>query len=291
MSHINTRELGLLLTHQLADVEDLHYGYWELDQEPCLNRIQEAQDRYSDVVVEAVERALDGRKADRLLDIGCGSGKLLLRLVADGHRADAVTPSEYLHERLMRKIEEQRPADRPEVFLSTLEELPVDELAGRYELCLFSESFQYMWMVHSLPRLRRLLTPQGRVVICDFFKSERHGDGGPGDRAFGGGHPIQDFYRFIEEYRFRLIEDVDITAHISPSVELLDRLIRERGMPAVDSVTRYLQSRYPMPSKITSFVFRRPLRQLRYRYLSGHRNKATFERYKTYRLIIMEPIR
>ena len=88
-----------------------------------------------------------------------------------------------------------------------------------------------------------------------------------------------------------LIEDEDITAHISPSVELLDRLIRERGIPAVDSVTQYVQSQYPMLSKITSAVFRRPLRELRYRYLSGHRNKANFERYKTYRLIVMEPIR
>jgi SAM-dependent methyltransferase len=288
---MNTHELGLLLAHQLADVEDLHYGYWELDQEPSLDRIQEAQDRYSDVVVEAVEHALDGRRAGRLLDIGCGTGKLLLRLLADGYRADAVTPSEYFHERLVRKIEEQRPAYRPHVFLCTLEELPVDELAGAYELCLFSESFQYMWIKRSLPRLRRLLAPQGRVVICDFFKTERHGDGGLGDRAFGGGHPIQDFYRFVEEYRFRLIEDVDITAHISPSVELLDRLMRERGIPAVDSLTRFVRSRYPILSKAAAIVFRRPLGRIRYNYLSGHRNKATFERYKSYRLIVMEPIR
>ena len=75
-------------------------------------------------------------------------------------------------------------------------------------------------------RLARLLKPGGVVVICDFFRTEHDGDGGPGDKSFGGGHDLQEFYELVKSVPFEIETDRDIT----PLLEETADAIAEAGV-------------------------------------------------------------
>ena len=136
--------------------------------------------------------------------------------------------------------------------------------------------------------LKSILKPNGRVLISDFFKSVHHGDGGFGDKSFGGGHPIKKFYRLIDDNNFKILNDVDITGNLSPNIELVDKIVMGRIYPAIQTIDDYLTEKHPVIYKILKFFYRKKMKKLKYKYFSGYRNKKTFEKYKTYLLIILE---
>ena len=78
---MTTRELGLLLTRQLLDVEDLHYGLWDPDLRLTVANLPTAQQRYSDLLLDRVDRLLAGIVQPRILDVGCGTGHLMQQLI------------------------------------------------------------------------------------------------------------------------------------------------------------------------------------------------------------------
>ena len=41
--------------------------------------------------------------------------------------------------------------------------------------------------------MKNILKSDGKAIVCDFFKTEHDGDGGPGDKSFGGGHALDQF--------------------------------------------------------------------------------------------------
>jgi ubiquinone/menaquinone biosynthesis C-methylase UbiE len=87
----------------------------------------------------------------RVLEVGCGSGDLALRLAADGHDVLAIDP---------------RAPDGPVFRRVTLEEL--DE-PGRFDAVVASRSLHH---VHDLPaavdKLAALLAPGGVLVLNEF---------------------------------------------------------------------------------------------------------------------------
>ena len=132
------------------------------------------------------------------------------------------------------------------------------------------------------------LKPGGKVVICDFFKTEHHGDGGPGDGSFGGGHAMADFYRKVKESKFELIRDEDITKRVSPNLQLVNDFLHNTIKPVGLTLNKYLSDNYPKLSWIAHKLLRKKLDRMNYKYFEGHRSKATFERYKTYHLLVCQ---
>lgn len=285
--HMTSRELGLVLAQQLLDVEDLHYGLWDPDLELTPGNIIRAQQRYTDMLLAVVEERLRGIVRPHILDVGCGTGHMLALMLARGYQVDAVNPSAYLnrqvHERLRRLN-----ATATILFESDFETLSVDRCAHRYDLLLFSESFQYIPLPEIFAKAPHLLKAHGQMVICDFFKTAAHCDGGVGDRSFSGGHLLGDFYRLLGESPFGVVRDEDLTARVSPNIALLDDWLTNRLSPALGSINRYLEGRYPRLTRLSRWVLRRKLERLRYKYFSGHRSKAIFEKYKSYRLLVLQ---
>ena len=288
---MHSRELGLVLAEQLLDIDDLHYGWWEEGEPPSLAGMKAAQERYSQKLIDAVERL--SPPGARILDVGCGTGHLMQKLLLRGFRVDGVIPAPWLEKRVRERLAtvEAAAADgyRPTVFPCMFENMPDAARAEPYDLILFSESFQYIPLDASLPMLRALLVPDGRVLVCDFFKTAHHGDGGPGDKSFGGGHKIARFHAALETHRFELLEDQDVTRFISPSVALVDQLLRQRIGPAMGSIDQYISARIPRIRKLLGWIFRKKIAKLRYKYLAENRTQAVFERYKTYRLLVLQP--
>jgi len=289
---MSSRELGLVLAQQLLGVDDLHYGLWDDDLPLTFSNLAEAQQRYTNLILEALPSP-EGREV-RVIDIGCGTGHLLTQLLACGYCADGLVPAPKLAEQVRKRLAEQarQTGKRTRLFETTFEQFPVEDYAGYYDAALFSESFQYIPMSASLPILEHIVRPGGRVVICDFFQTEQSGDGGPGDRSFGGGHRMKAFYAELARYPFSLLQDVDITHQVSPNIRLLDEMLMHKLLPAGQTLNRYLSTNHATSWRIIralfNALFRKKLEKQKYKYFSGHRTQAVFERYKTYRLLVLK---
>lgn len=285
--NMSSRELGLVLAQQLLGVEDLHYGLWDPDLELTPGNIARAQQRYTDMLLDRVDRQLAGIQRPCILDIGCGTGHMLTLLLARGYRVDAVNPSTDLNRQVHERLQRLN-ATASTLFECDFESLPVELCAHRYDLLLFSESFQYIPLPEIFSKAPRLLKARGQMVICDFFKTAAHCDGGVGDRSFSGGHLLGNFYELLEDSPFRILQDEDLTTRVSPNIALLDDWLTNRLSPALGSINCYLEGRYPRLTRLSRWVLRRKLERLRYKYLSGHRSQAVFEKYKSYRLLVLQ---
>ncbi|MGV8935159.1 MAG: class I SAM-dependent methyltransferase [Gallionellaceae bacterium] len=280
---MGSRELGLVLTQQILGVDDLHYGLWDDELELKLANLGIAQQRYTDNMINAMPSPQPGPV--KVFDIGCGTGHVLAQLLSRGYEADGLVPAPSLA-KLVRMQQAKFPDKKSRLFECRFEDVPVDELAHQYDVCLFSESFQYISMEASFDILQKILKPGGIVVICDFFKTEHHGDGGPGDGSFGGGHAMADFYRKIKESRFALVRDDDITKHVSLNLQLVNDLLHNTIKPVGMTFDKYLSDNYPKITWIVKKLLRKKLERMNYKYFEGHRNRETFERYKTYHLMV-----
>lgn len=282
---MTTRELGLVLAQQLLDVDDLHYGLWDADLEQSLGNLRIAQQRYSELLLDTAAELLDGQDFPHILDVGCGTGRLAEQLLARGWQVTAVSPSRALAEQARKRLAAY-PASQARLLECRFEDLPA--AVGRFELVLFSESFQYIPLQQLLQRLPGLLVPGGKVLVCDFFKTVAHGDGEVGDHSFGGGHLLTEFYRQLEVSSFELLQDTDLTRRISPTIELLDGWLNDRLIPAAGTLDDYLLDNYPRLAGLLKWLLRHKLARLRYKYLAGNRSRAVFEKYKSYRLLIFK---
>lgn len=285
---MDTRELGLILGQQILNVDDLHYGYWNDELELSFANLPEAQRRYTEKLLEAFPPASDTR---RVLDVGCGTGNTMAALIQRGYRVDGMIPSASLarivRERLSALSSPGGAENDAQVFECKLEEFDTTAHSRKYDVILFSESFQYMAMEESFPVLERILLPGGRIIICDFFRTVHDQDGAAGDHAISGGHPLKEFHEQVERRGYRIEMDRDITKHMSPNFKLVNDLLMLKTKPVLETCSLYLGSRYPRSWRFLKWVFRKRWKKLDYKYLSGLRSPETFEKYKSYRMIVL----
>src|SRR3989338_10942378 len=149
---MNSRELGLVLAQQILGVEDLHYGLWNADLELKLGNLDKAQQRYTDFLIAALPPPQP--EPVRVLDIGCGTGHVLGQLLQRGYLADGLVPSASLA-KLVRQHQQEHPGKQSHLFECRFEDFPVEEHAHKYDVALFSESFQYISMDASFALLEK----------------------------------------------------------------------------------------------------------------------------------------
>ena len=123
-------DTGLALARWLTGKEHLHYGLWT-GLDVSAGNIGPAQEAYSTRLFSL----LPARANLRILDIGGGAGETAKKLIFLGHRVEIVVPSAFLASRCRLN------APGAVVHQCYFEELNTD---GGFDLCLFSESFQYI---------------------------------------------------------------------------------------------------------------------------------------------------
>lgn len=227
-------EAGVALARWLTGKEHLHYGLWTGLEVTAAN-LGAAQEAYS----QKLFALLPPRPGLRILDIGGGAGETAKRLIAMGHSVEIVVPSPYLASRCR---ENARGAVVHEAMFEAA------QVTGPFDLCLFSESFQYMPMQIALPKAKALLAEGGVIVIGDTFRPEGFVRG-TGARPVGGGHPIRAFRTLLPGLGLTIEAEEDVTDAVAPSIDLEQAFFNVLGV-GLAGLDRELQMKRPWLRRI-----------------------------------------
>lgn len=252
------------------DSEYMHYGYWKPGLEVKAPNFKQAQEDYTDFEMQHIPAGVK-----TILDIGCGSGKVAEKLLERGYAVTCVSPPSNLTDRAAARL-----AGKATVHHMGFEDFKEE---GKYDLALFSESYQYVNLQKGFEQCARLLNPGGHVLLADFFHLDA-----PGKSPLGGGHKLSVFYETLKEQPFDIVEDIDITEQIAPTMTLINNLTMDVVYPTVLLIGNLLQSRYPMLYKFLLWKFKKKIEKNRVKHFTGQRNPENFKKYKSYRLIVLK---
>jgi SAM-dependent methyltransferase len=269
---IDLKEVGLELTTIVGRFflksEILHYGYWNDGLELDITNMRAAQEAYSELLAKHIP---EGTKT--ILDVGCGTGAIAEWLIGKGYQVDCVSPGPFLTARVRSRL-----GDRATIFECRFEEFSTDK---RYDLVLFSESFQYIPLPIALDTTLRVLAPGGHVMICDIFNRDRKGGG-----FIAGGHPLKRFQEEIAQRPYVQVVELDITDQTAPNLDLAKQANAEVVAPMWDLVKRGIASNYPLVNRILRWWYKRNIEKVERKLMSGKRNAKNFKKFRTYRLFV-----
>lgn len=267
-------DVGLAFIRWLTGAENLHYGLWS-GLEVTAGNLRVAQDGYTAKLFGYLP---EGRL--RILDIGGGAGETAKKLLALGHSVEIVVPSPFLAARC------RETAQGAVVHETTFEAF---QGQGPYDLCLFSESFQYIPLAESLPKCARLLSPGGTVLIADCFRTEAYkGRQAEGPQP-GGGHRLTAFREAVEGSPFVIETEEDITEAVAPSIDLEQQLFHVLGH-GVTRVSDEVHAKRPathwaLAKGIALFLSRKRRENLMQRLTGTTRTAEAFRLYNRYQII------
>ncbi len=269
-------DIGLAFSRWLTGRENLHYGLWD-GLEVCAGNVGAAQEAYTAKLFELLPQG-----PLRILDIGGGAGETAKKLVALGHEVEIVVPSAFLAERCR--------ANAPAAVVH--EAMFQDaHVIGPFDLCLFSESFQYIPLDDGLPKCLALLKPGGHVLIADCFRSE----GFAPDKVqatCGGGHPILKFRDFLAGLPLTVLHEDDITAAVAPSIDVEQGLFNVVGY-GLTRADQQMAVQKPRLRRVGHWILRRVLSdrkraRLDQRLNQQTRNAANFMANNTYLMMKLQ---
>lgn len=271
---VNSREVGLVaglnLFHYFLGTDDLHYGYWEDDLELNIRNLPQAQKRYSKFLQQHIPA-----DCQTILDVGCGGGGLAHDLTELGYQVEGVSPSELLSEAAKKNV-------GPDfvIYQGLFEQVEIEK---KYDLVMFSESFQYIDLKVSLKKAKALLKPGGHILVCDFFRKAVEGH-----CVIGGGHKIEQFREAVSDAGLEPLEDVDITAQTAPNLDIVRDMAEQLLQPTLKLIGYTFSNNHPWISRLFRWKFRRKLEKIDDKYFAGKRNAEVFAQFKTYRLFLMQ---
>ena len=267
-SNIIGLDMGLAIGRFFMNTEDLHFGYWPDGEKPTAQNFAWAQENHSRLILDKIP---DGAK--RILDVGSGSGNLAKKLLNEGYKVDCVIPSEYLAKAIKEKLDE-----RGRIHICKFEDFNCQE---RFDVIIFSESFQYVNMDVSLQKVEKMLGTSGHLLISDFFRRDV-----PEKSLMGGGHSWAIFKEATGNTKLTQISDEDITDGTAPTVDFLNQFCQEVLKPVGEMTGQYMLSNYPKVTRFLMWKFKGRLDKINRRYLRGDVNGESFKKFKTYRLLL-----
>jgi SAM-dependent methyltransferase len=267
-------DVGLAFIRWLTGAENLHYGLWT-GLEVTAGNLKAAQEAYTAKLFGYLPA-----ERMRILDIGGGAGETAKKLLALGHEVEIVVPSAFLAARC-----------RVNAPGAVVHECTFEAFSGTgpYDLCLFSESFQYIPFTESLPKCATLLGPQGQIVIADCFRTEaykgRHAHG----PQPGGGHGVAAFQAAVAESAFMVAAEEDITEAVAPSIDLEQQLFNVIGH-GVTRVSDEIRSAKPaahwtLSRFISLFLSKKRRVNLMQRLNGTDRNAGVFRHFNRYLML------
>jgi SAM-dependent methyltransferase len=261
-------EIGSILGKYFLDMDHLHYGYWTDDLKLDIANLPKAQQRYTEFLISNIP---DGVRM--VLDVGCGTGANAVKLAGMGYRVDCLSPSRFQCDKVRELC-----GDTVRVFEGEYERF---ETQDRYDMILFSESFQYIALDDAVAKSWALLNDQGYLLICDIFRKAARES-----MAMRGGHDLKKFHEAMARYPFRLIADVDITEAAAPNIDLQNDMMTKVVKPILLLVSDYLDTRYSFTSRVVRWAYRKQIERKYNKYFGEERTGEEFRKSREYRLLL-----
>jgi SAM-dependent methyltransferase len=270
---ITSRDLGLefaaICGKHFLGLEHLHYGYWPEGLPVSINNLRTAQENYTSFLLSQIPAGVR-----TILDVGCGSGHTSKRLADMGYKVACVSPSPVLSAKVRELM-----GDACKIYECKFEDLQTED---KYDLVLFSESFQYIKVRRSLGKTLEILNPGGYLLVCDVFRKDVEQD----QKGVGGGHLLSRFYSQASTSSFEQVKDIDITNQTMPNMDLMDDTLKNVVRPIIDSTINFLGGRYPLSSKVVQWLYRKKIDKAYQKYFNGNRASIDFVKLKCYRLLL-----
>lgn len=263
-------EIGLIFFKHFLKTEYLHYGLFTNGLETDIANLAKAQQNYADFLMENIPA---GTKT--ILDVGCGSGKFASELIKKGFQVDCVSPGTILTNHARGIL-----GDKVKIYQSKFEDVNTDK---KYDLILFSESFQYIPMNNSFTNGLNALNPGGHIMVCDFFQTDAEGKS-----PLGGGHKFSEFNEVIKKFPVQLIKEQDITKETAPTIDLVNSLSMEVLLPIYNLIFLLVEDRFPWVAKFIRWKYKKKLDKMQNKHFRGERNGKNFVKYKTYRFYLFQ---
>ncbi|MFM7841872.1 MAG: SAM-dependent methyltransferase [Nitrospira sp.] len=251
----------------------LHFGFWPTEQARevgLLARFAQAQERFAD---EFLAYLPPGRH--QVLDVGAGMGRLAHEMTVRGHTVTAITPSSVQAEHIAKRY----PAVT--VKQGRLQDIGPSLAAGGYDVLVFSESFRYMPLKQVLPLFERLLSPQGRIIIGDWFAQ----DSAPPSR--GHDHLDAAFRAQAQAQGWTVLSERDITQNILPTLTMAQEILCGLYLPLAGLVLSKFAQKRPRLFRLCLPWMTRALERKLLPQLIGRFEPAVFASHYRYLFLVL----
>jgi len=265
-------DLGLLLFKNFLDTDYLHYGLFTDGLQPKITNIPVAQENYAQMLISMIPMNVKS-----ILDVGCGSGRFAHTLIEKGYSVDCVSP-----ESILTDYAEELLKNKSKIVKCPFQNY---ESKKRYDLVLFSESFQYIPIKSAVSNAIHHLHQNGYILISDFFKTDA-----PGKSPLGGGHSLKNWEGLYPEYPLELKLCKDITNETAYTIDVANQLSQNLLHPIWKLILQSLNQRYPRILKLLKWKFNPKLNKIEYKYFSGENNGDSFRKYKRYMVYLFQKV-
>ena len=239
-------DLELFFCTEILKLTSLHYGYWEegekLKEEGTkltLDCLRDAQRKYTDTLIAAIPENVKS-----ILDVGCGIGDVSRALSKLKYNVTAISPdrnhAKYFENQLSKLT-----------FLQTkFEDLNID---NKFDLILMSESQNYFPTEIGFRQCTTLLSPKGYLLVSGMFRKDS------GSEIEEVPNTIEDYVKIAEKHGLALMENVDITRNILPTIDFVYESMRNYVDPGVNMLSHFISSIAPLKSSVIKFIFRKQI--------------------------------
>ena len=239
-------DLELFFCTEILKLNSLHYGYWEESDKPTggdkkltLECLRGAQQKYTDILIEAIPKNVKS-----ILDVGCGIGDVSRALAKLEYAVTAISPDSNHAKYFVNHSSKL-------TFLQTkFEDLDID---SKFDLILMSESQNYFPTEIGFRQCTTLLSAKGYLLVSGMFRKDS------GSEITEVPNTIEDYAKTAEKHGLLLVENVDITQNILPTIDFIHESMRNYVDPSVTMLNQFIASIAPLKSWFIKVFFRKQI--------------------------------
>ncbi len=272
-----TRYQNAALNYYLRLTESpfLHYGYWEnlpvAEDQLTIARLRIAQEAYATKLLGFIPAEIK-----TILDVGCGIGGNAAYLLERNYCVEGLAPDPFQQKQFL-----ERTKGKANFHLTQFETF---QASHNFDLVLLSESSQYIAAVDIAGCASKILNPGGYLLLADMLRTDSEYK----DGIFSNCHDVADLQAALLQAGFVAIKTEDISAQISPTIDLSIETFKKFGLNTIRYIADLLAIAVPPLYKPLRWAYRRWMQKP---ITEGLDAKHIFEKHLCYQIQLWQLIK